>query len=192
MAEIEFFLENEEILGVVSCLLGMRCSFVPDIHYPSPTITKMSEPLEVQELAATTPHFFVVREDLLGSSLHMREVQTTDQHFFYIDPRTGGPSLQFFWGRSSEKDNRRYLSASWLSYYDWYIDGMTGERKKVPSAIVEIYSEFAKVIRTSYRRIQPSKRRFFVSPTVESMVREGMVLVGLEDLRPDQILVSAH
>lgn len=81
MAEIEFFLEDTEILKVVHSLLEMRCTFVPDIHFPSPTATKLAEALEVQEFAMTVPHFFVVREDLFSSSVHMREVQTVEQHF---------------------------------------------------------------------------------------------------------------
>lgn len=89
MAEIEFFLEDTEILKVVHSLLEMRCTFVPYIHFPSPTATKLAEALEVQEFAMTVPHFFVVREDLFSSSVHMREVQTVEQHFFYIDPRAG-------------------------------------------------------------------------------------------------------
>ncbi len=114
MAEIEFFAVEDEIVEVVSWLLSQRCMLIPDIHYDSTTITRLSQLLGIRSVAVSTPHFFVIREDLLESPLNVREVTTTDKHFFYIDPRTGGPSLQFYWGRHAEREGRNHLSATWL------------------------------------------------------------------------------
>jgi hypothetical protein len=37
------------------------------------------------------------------------------------------------------------------------------------------------------RKIEPGKREFWISPTVEKLVHGGTILVGLEGI-PDQIL----
>jgi hypothetical protein len=188
MAEIEFFATEEEIAETMFWLLDQRCTLIPDVHYDSGTITRLTQLSEIREVALSTPHFFVIREDLLESPLSVRKVTTTDKHFFYVDPRTGGPSLQFFWGRHVEKEGRQHLSASWLSYYNWYEDSVTGERKKPSTGILEIYSGFGKMIRAQRRTIQPGKRRFLIGPTVEKLVRRGTILVGLEGMPADQIL----
>jgi hypothetical protein len=188
MAEIEFFAVEEEIVEVVSWLLDQRCTLIPDMHYDSTTIARLTQLSEIRQVGVSTPHFFVIREDLLESPLSMREVTTTDKHFFYIDPRTGGPSLQLYWGRHVEKEGRQHLSASWLSYYNWYEDSVTGERKKVSKALLDIYFDCGKIIRAKCRKIQPGKREFWISQTVEELVRSGTILVGLEGMPVDQIL----
>jgi len=129
----------------------------------------------------------VISEDHLESPLSAREVTTADEHFFYVDPRTGGPSLQFYWGRCVEKGARQHLSTSWLSYYSWYEDSVTGERKKVSKALLDTYFGCGEMIRAKYRKIQPGKRKFWISPTVENLVRSGTILVGLEGMSADQI-----
>ncbi len=190
MAEIEFFGVEEEILEVVNWLLGQQCALIPDIHYDSKTVRRMTRALEIRDAAISIPHFFVIREELLESPLDVREVTTTDKHFFYIDPRTGGPSLQFYWGRHTEKEGQQQFSTSWLSYYDWYINSVTGAREKLSKDLLEIYSNCAKLIRTRRRKIQPGKRGFFISPIMEQLIRSGAVLIGLEGLSADQILDS--
>lgn len=188
MAEIEFFAVEDEIVGAIDWLLAQRCKFVPDIHYDSTPIIRVTRAVEIREIAASVPHFFVIREHLLESPLKMREVTAPDKHFFYIDPRTGGPSLQFYWGRHFKKENREHLSTTWLSYYNWYEDSVTGERKSVPKDLLEVYSGFGKLTRNGRRKIQPGRRPFFIGPTVEKLVREGTILVGLEEIPADRIL----
>jgi hypothetical protein len=192
MAEIEFFAIEEEIVELVRWLLDRHCELVPDCHYESSSAARITELLEIQRLAESTPHFFVIRQDLVESPLSLREVTTADRHFFYIDPRTGGPTLQFYWGRQFEREERQHLSATWLSSYSWYEDSLSGERKKPPSALLALYSEFAKAVRAGRRKIKPGKRDFWVSPHVEDLVRAGIVLVGLEGMPVDQILSAAH
>jgi hypothetical protein len=105
-----------------------------------------------------------------------------------LDCGTGGPSLQFYWGRHTEKEGRQHFSASWLSYYDWYIDSVTGERKKISKGLLEIYSGCGKLLRTRCRKIQPGKREFLISPAMETLIRSTAILVGLEGMSADQIL----
>ena len=188
MAEIEFFAVDKEIVAVVSWLLAERCVMVPDMHYDSPAVIRLANLPEIRRLAASTPHFFIIREDLLESPQHVREVEIADKRFFYVDPRMGGPSLQFFWGRRTENAERNQLSASWLSYYNWYEDSVTGERKKVSRELIQVYSGCAKEIRAHYRRIKPSKRDFLISTSVAQLVRSGTNLIGLEGMSPDQVL----
>lgn len=188
MAEIEFFAVEEEIVEVVSWLLDQRCILVPDMKYDSVAIARLTQLSEIREIAVSTPYFFMIREDLLESPLSVREVATTDKRFFYVDPRNGGPSLQFYWGRHVEKEGHQHLSASWLSYYNWYEDSMTGERKKVSKALLDIYFGCGKLIRAKRRKIQPGKRGFWISPIVEKLVRSSTILVGLEGMPVDRIL----
>ncbi len=188
MAEIEFFADGTEIIEGVAWLNSQRCALVPDLHYDSNEITRLNDPSRVNETAASSPHFFVIREDLLESPLSLRHVTAEDKHFFYIDPRTGGPSLQFYWGRSFTREGREHASASWLSYYPWYEDSVTGERKKICQGLVEIYTGFGKMIRSRSRRIQPGKRQFWITPSMEKSVRAGLILAGFESLTADRLL----
>lgn len=188
MPEIEFFGTDHEIAETATWLLDQQCVFVPDLHYESKVINQLTELAEIVKLSATIPHFFVLREDFVESPLFLREVSNADSHFFYIDPRTGGPSLQFYWGRSGEKEGYRHLSASWLSYYGWYEDSRTGDRKKPSKNLVSVYSAFAKLIKGSFRKIQPGKREYRISPSAESLVGSGGTLIGLEGIPSEQIL----
>jgi hypothetical protein len=188
MAEIGFFATEDEIVEVVTWLLDHRCLLVPDIHYDSDVIARLTQLSEIREMGGASPHFFVIREDLLDSPLSTRRVTTADKSFFYIDPRTGGPSLQFYWGRYVENERKPHLSATWLSYYSWYQDSLTGERKKVSRGLLDVYRECEKMIRATRKRIQPGKREFWVSPIVEEVVRGGAVLLGFEGMPAGQIL----
>jgi|ERR1017187_2395710 hypothetical protein len=188
MAEIEFFAIEEEIIELVRWLLDRQCELVPDCHYESSRVNRMTKEPAIRSLAESTPHFFVIREDWVESPLSVREVTTTDKHFFYIDPRTGGPTLQFYWGRQFETDARKHLSATWLSSYRWYEDSVSHARKKPPKALAGLYSEFAKTVRGSRTRIKPGRRAYWISPHVAELVRAGMILVGLEGMPADQVL----
>jgi hypothetical protein len=188
MAEIEFFATWEEIGELVQWLLDRRCEFIPDLHYESSSFRRIVDLPTLQGLARSTPGFYIAREELIESPLALREVSTADKHFFYIDARTGGPTLDLYWGRLSESDGRPHLSATELSYYSWYQDSITGAREKPSKALRDLYAAFARTVHASCRRIKPGVREFWISPAVEGLVRSGWVLVGLEEYTIDQIL----
>lgn len=187
MAEIELFATEEEIGALVKWLLDRQCKLIPDRRYESDSPIRLSDLAEIKKTAEVTPHFFVIQEDLLESPPAIREIITSEKHFFYIDPRTGGPTLQFYWGRHFEKE-QRCLSPTWLSVYGWYEDSFSGEKKRPAKALLDIYSGFVKTVRAGRRKIRPGKREFWVSSRVENLVRAGAVLVGLEGMPVDQLL----
>lgn len=193
MAEIEFFADVVEVKDVVGKLLGEGFQFVPDVHYETDTPVRLTEISGIQEAAATTPHFFLVRNDLLESPISMRKVTTEEKQFHYIDPRTGGPTLQFLWGRGAAIDSsvRDSLSASWISHYSWYTDSVSQERRAMPKGLIQVYSACAKSIRANGRRIKPGKREYWLFPNAESLVRGGTKLVGLENLPLEEIVEGA-
>lgn len=188
MAEIEFFAIPEEIVELVQWLLDRHCEFIPDLHYEFSSFNRIAELPTLQSLAKSTPQFYVVREDLIESPLKMREVTTDDKHFFYIEQRTGGPTLDLYWGRQFERDGLMHLSATELSYYSWHQSSSSGKRETPSKALRDLYSEFARTVRASRRKIKPGKREFWISPNVEKLVRAGSVLVGLEGMPVDVIL----
>jgi hypothetical protein len=188
MSEIEFFAVDEEIIELVRWLLDRRCEFIPDLHYDTGTFDRIRDLQTMQSLAKSVAQFYVVRQDMIESPLELREVTTADKHFFYIDPRTGGPTLLFNWGRQFARDGRSHLSTTDLSYYPWYENSLSHIREKPAKAFRNLYTEFAKAVRHSRRKIKPGKREFWISPKVEELVRKGLVLVGLEDVPADQIL----
>jgi hypothetical protein len=188
MAEIEFFATWEEIGEVVQWLLERRCEFIPDLHYESSSFDRIADLATIRRLAKSTPLFYPVREDLIESPPNVREVSTDNKHFFYVDPQTGGPTLQFYWGRRFKEHRRMHLSATWLSYYSWYQNSRTGTRERPSKALRDLYSAFARTVRASRRRIMPGVRAFWISPAVEDLVRSGWILVGLEGFSIDQIL----
>jgi hypothetical protein len=115
-------------------------------------------------------------------------VTTADKHFFYVAPRSGGPSLLLYWGRQFEKDGRRHLSTTELSYYPWYENSVSHAREKPSKAFRSPYAKFVSAVRQSRRKIKAGKREYWISPNVEKLVRDGLVLVGLEDVPVEQIL----
>lgn len=184
MAEIEFFADLVEVKDVVGKLLGDGFQFIPDAHYETDTPVRLTKISGIQEAAATTPHFFLVRNDLVESPISMRKVTTEEKQFYYIDPRTGGPTLQFFWGRGAAIDSsaRDSLSASWISHYPWYTDSVSKERRPTPKDLIKVYSVCAKCVRAKGRKIKPGKREYWLFPQAESLVRRGTKLVGLENI----------
>jgi len=188
MPEIEFFATDNEIIGVVNCMLAQRCKLIPDIHYGAPVARALVDVQSVQNLTSSTPHFFVVHDDLLESPLAFREVRRSGKHFFYIDPRKGGPTLQFWWGKQVDDGEQLRLDASWLGYYSWYEDSITGERRKVSRGLSKVYSNCKLAVRATRRTVKPGKRAFWIGPSVEQLVRRGAILAGLEDFSQEQIL----
>jgi hypothetical protein len=57
MAEIEFFAVEEEIVEVVSWLTDQRCILVPDMHYESTAIARLTQLSEIRQVAVSIPHF---------------------------------------------------------------------------------------------------------------------------------------
>jgi hypothetical protein len=188
MPEIEFFAIEEEIVELVRWLLDRRCEFIPDMHYDTGSFDRIADLQTIQNLAQSEPQFLVMRQDLIESPLELREVTTADKHFFYIDPRTGGPTLLLYWGRQFERDGRMHVSTTELSYYPWYENSISRAREQPSKDFRNVYSEFAKAVRLSRRKIKPGKREFWISPNVEGLVRAGSVLVGLEGVPVDRIL----
>jgi hypothetical protein len=188
MAEIEVFATDDETVQLAKWLLDQGCELIPDSHYETGRPQQLTDLAAIQTISQTSPHFFAVRSDWVESPLRAREVNANDKHFFYIDPRTGGPTMEFYWGRDFEKEGCRHLSASWLSFNIWYEDSLTGERKKPPETLRRFYAEFAKNVRSGRRRIKPGVREFWISPRIEALVRDGTVLIGLENMSSDQIL----
>ncbi len=193
MAEIEFFADLVEVKDVVENLLEEGFQFVPDAHYETDTPVTLAEISGIREAAATTPHFFLIRKDLLESPISMRKVTAEGKQFYYVDPRTGGPTLQFLWGRGAAIDSsaRDSLSASWISHYPWYTDSVSKERRPMPKSLIQVYSACAKNIRAKGRRIKPGKREYWLFPHAESLVRGGTKLVGLENLPFGEIIEGA-
>jgi hypothetical protein len=187
MPEIEFFAVEPENGEMVEWLLEQRCILIPDMHYESASLTRLTGVAAVRNIACEIPHFFVIRDDLIESPLSVREVHTPEKHFYYVDPRTGGPCLELYCGRRFEQHGRGHLSASWLSVHPWYEDSVTRARKKLPKDLLSVYSGFAKVVRAKRRRIKPGKREFWVSEEVERLVRDGLSLVGLENFPTDAL-----
>jgi hypothetical protein len=188
MAELEFFATWEEIGELVQWLLDRQCEFIPDLHYPSSSFDRITDLPTLQSLSRSTPRFYIVREDLIESPLKLREVSTTEKHFFYIEQRTGGPTLDLYWGRQFERDGCPHLSATELSYDSWYESSITGAREKPSKAFRNLYGAAARTVRVSRRRIKPGVREFWISPALGELVRSGWILVGLEDFSIDQIL----
>ena len=131
MAEIEFFATWEEIGDLAQWLLDRQCEFIPDLHYESSSFDRIADLTKLRSLAKSTPGFYIVRDDLIESPLKLREVSTAEKHFFYIDARTGGPTLDLYWGRQFAEDERPHLSATELSYYSWYLNSVTGAREDI-------------------------------------------------------------
>lgn len=188
MAEIELFATQEEIVDLVKWLVDRKCKFIPDLKYETSSLDRIADPQILQNLAQSVSQFYVVRDDLIESPLEVREVNRNDEHFFYVNPRTGGPTLAFWWGRQFERDARLHLSGTELSYYPWYENSISRIREKPSKAFREMYSEFAKASRQSRRMIKPGKREFWISPNIETLVEAGAILVGLETYTVHQIL----
>jgi hypothetical protein len=175
-------------MDLVGWLLDQGCEFIPDLHYDSNSFQNIADLTAIQELAESVALFHVVRPDFIESPILPREVETTDKHFFYISPRVGGPTLQFYRGRQFEKEGNLHLSCTFLSFYPWYENSLTGAHEKPPQALRDLYAEFAKTVGKSRRKIKPGQRANWISPTAERLVRSGSILVGLEDLSIEQIL----
>jgi hypothetical protein len=188
MAEIEFFANEHEILDLMKLFLESKCVIIPDLHYVSKSMKCLTDESEIKALSEDVSLFFVVKEDIIESPLQFREVTTPEKHFYYISPHVGGPSMQFYWGKEHEQSSKRQIGASWLSYYPWYEDSITRERKKPSNVLISIYSEFAKAIRKDRRKVKPSVRAFWISPYIEQLIRQGALLIGLENFSVEEIL----
>lgn len=190
MPENEVFATQEEIIEFVRWLLDRGCEFIPDLHYDTPRFDRHTHLSTIESLSESVAQFYVIRSDFIQSPLEVREVTTTDKHFFYVSPRAGGPKLLFHWGRNFEQNGRKHLSATDVGYYPWYENTISGEKQKPPRALRTLYSEFTRMVRQTRRRIKPGKREFWISPKVEELIREGLVLVGLEAMPVERILAQ--
>ena len=184
MPSIDFFASTPEMIRFVEYLLGQGCQFLPDVKYGSASIETIIDRDYLTKVAKDNPTFYILREDLVQSSIKLREVN------FYVEPRTGGPTLFLYWGREYSEKGRTYLGATNIGFYPWYINSVTLERETPGRDFRKFFAGVAKTVKQERRAIAPGVREYWVSPEVEKRVREGLLLIGLEHLTPSQILNS--
>lgn len=188
MPDIELFATDEEIFEIIKFLVGRECVFVGDRRRESVEYEQSCDVGSIQKLAEESPHMFVISEEWSESPLSVREVISSGSKLYYINPRCGGPSMQFYWGRRFKKEERDHLSATWFSYYPWYQSSVLNERMNQPLQLKAKYAQLLRIIRQGRRKIRPGKRLYWIGPQVERLVQNGLILVGLEGYPMEQIL----
>lgn len=189
MPSIDFFASTPEMIRFVEYLLRQGCQFIPDMKYGSASIETIIDRDYLTKVAKDNPTFYILRGDLVQSSIKLREVNL-EKHFFYVEPRTGGPTLFLYWGREYSEKSRTYLGATNIGFYPWYINSVTRERETPGRDFRKFFAGVAKTVKQERRGIAPSVREYWISPEVEKRVREGLLLIGLEHFTPSQILNS--
>ncbi len=190
MGEIGFFMLQEEENELLQWLIDRGFVFVRAEKYESPAVEELSSVNDIRNRSLNL-HFFLVRHDLLKSSLVVKRASSTTSSIYYIEPTTGGPLLQLYLGLSSAVEGRPRISAGELSYYPRYENSKTGRVEKLEGEVLKLYRECARFIRKGRQRIQPTKRAYWASRAVADFVGSGGALLYFENLSVDQIFGSA-
>jgi hypothetical protein len=151
MAEIQFFMDNDESFVLAAFLLeefGIR--FVPEKN-PEPTPIELTTLHELRTHLASSPYaprYFLLSPHWTKFPLYMHEIDSQGRHFFAVRQRHGGPAFDWIFARTFVHEEQNWIVPGMFSDYPWYMtnEGVEDTFTR-PAAMKNAYKAITRFIR---------------------------------------------
>lgn len=171
MAQIDFFLCEEERLDLIKFAFQQRYRIVPDKHYGSGEY-KVAETLEdYSSFAKDSALLFLLHDSYTVYPLVMDFIEKEGGRRYYIKQRYGGPTIDVYSPVFGERENRT-IGSGFIGIYPFYYAEAGGKLTPDPALKVQ-YEQWKTVVRKMGVRIKMGSRSYYVGRRSIEKVRRG-------------------
>jgi hypothetical protein len=180
MPQIDFFLCQEDERWLVDQCVCLGLQFIPDLNYGSRDYEVLASSDEVLAARGATRLFHLSMPGV-SQPPEMRQIDSGQKAGqWFILQRNGGPLIQLFFPTFSRTEVGDQIAAGFLGYHKTYWDLQVQENRATPTSLIGAYRHLAKKIRAKAMHISGKARTYFLFPSVEARVKQGLKLLGVE------------
>ena len=196
MAEIAFYVNEEDEQRVLSMALASGYWLIPDLRYDAPEYEVAFDMTAYLGFKTATTLFYIGHDDWFVSSMEMFDYiwQHDGRQHYAVEPRSVGPTMLWITSRRYRKGGHDFYSSGNLGFYPWYADRRTDGRYPAPQALKASYRRIAAEIRRRSRILvtEEAKRRYYVCHGAAAEALSGAVRLGgvFEERATEDILPS--
>lgn len=179
MADVDCFVTRDEFLGLLQGALaeGYVVHAKKHLVAPVPAICRTAE--DVASAVMDGQHAFLLeRPDLSRYPIELVPVDKDGSRFWYARSKEGGPVIEAHYFAPFEKEGRRVVACSLVTYHTQIINPKTGQFEAAGESIKEAFSLLLTPLRKASRRVKAEKRSAMVSPGVEALLASGWSLAA--------------
>jgi hypothetical protein len=177
MAQLDFFLDNEDVIDLVEYVLKLNGWFVPNILYSTPEPIRVNDVVSYLGYKEQRPSFFILSNAFLEVALQFDRIQEgTATGKYFIKQRSGGPTIFLSAPGEYTEGNILHIAPGMLSYHSTYWDWTTGINRKTPSSLKKFYSQLKSFIKD--RAVTSIPSGFLISEHALKAFNEGARLMG--------------
>jgi len=141
MADLNFYLNNNEKIELLKQLYDVGCKIVPDLAYEYSEciiLNNLEECLRFIDLNDTNL-LFVLHSKFSILPFILDPIKKDNKTIYSIRQHYGGPSLSLFFTGIYEKDNTTFLGHGFLSYYSYYYDPINNDKIPIQKDLIKIF-----------------------------------------------------
>lgn len=177
MAELDYFCTRAEFTSLLKEALAAGYKVQMKKHLSAPKLQYCATVDDVECAVAGGQHAFLLeRDDLTRYVLKPQSAERDGVPFWYVRPKEGGPLIEMYFFSPYEREGRKVVPCSLISYHQRVINPSTGEPEPAGQAVKVAFGDLVRGLRTQSRRVRWTSRMALVSPDVESMLAEGWTL----------------
>jgi len=182
MAQLDIFLDEQDVVELVESLIARSCYFVPDLHYSCPSIEEWKIETAEQFLTCRVQKraslFFALSPEFVRCPLEFLSFEKEGTKRFFINQKSGGPTLDLFLPPRFAENGVPHLSSGFVGYHAKYWNTVTKTMEASPGSLKTLFAEISREMRKRGELKQATRRTYIVGPHTLNAARAGLVLTN--------------
>lgn len=179
MAQLDFFMLEDETSAFLNYLLDQKCEFIPDLFYESREIRILDNLRSLTSYVPINRLFFIVNKIYSKYPLEMRQVKRAEGERFYLVQRFGGPTIDLFIPKIIiDEEAKRFISSGFLSIYP-SIYTADKQEVKASSELKFFYSKVVSYVKRASYKLSTERRTYYISKGTLEEIKAGALPVGV-------------
>lgn len=179
MADFDCFVTREEFLSLLQRALaeGYVVHVKRHLVAPIPEICRTAE--DVASAMRDGQHAFLLEKPKVSRyPVELVPADRNGSRFWYARSKEGGPVIEAHYFSPFEKEGRRVVPCSLVTYHTQIINPKSGQLEAAGKPIKEAFSFLIAPLRKASRRVKSEKRSAMVSPGVDALLASGWSLAA--------------
>jgi hypothetical protein len=181
MAELGFILSKMEEGLLVQDVLDMGAWLVPDIHYQTPELARITMLGDYERFRKVTRLFFILHPSYLRVPLDVREASKEGKSVYFIMQRNGGPTIDFLSSVEFSEGGEHRIKPGFIAHYSTFWNTETQQNEKMPAALLKLYRELSGLVRRLSTPRRTGVRTYWIGKEVQQLLAAGSLHLGIDE-----------
>ena len=181
MAQLDFYLDKEDKIDLMSLVFSEGGYIIPDLNYSEPAYQLIKDIEGYKSFVDDNILFFIIHESYLKEPLTFRCINKNGHDVYYIPQKSNGPTIDFYSPGLIQKDNTRFIGAGNVSHYSVYFNVANDKNIAVPEELNQFYKKLVKHIKQNSFAIKFSKRTYWIGKNAIDKLRDGYRLIDVPE-----------